>query len=240
MLDCGLPMVCHATCVAPKEAEPRRTPVVRKVPGPSGGATRVVAEVRPGFSWRRPGLKVGPLAGNDTRSRGAAPGKPGRLCDERRHAKPYRPQSFLELQVMLTKNEEAEQIRINKAHAFSLRLAHMTQPDVERLARRDQQYLHDLRPALNNLANRSGRERRCEQALQFARGGLIDGCDLAMQHIAGAGPNDTFGWGVAANPWMALQPAVEVQALAFALDDLLTPAQRAAARVGIEPTSPDH
>lgn len=134
---------------------------------------------------------------------------------------------------MLIPDEEVEQARINEAHALGLRLAHMTQGDAERLARRDWHHLGEARAALDDLAIRSGREMRCKQALQFARGGLAEGCDLEMQRIAEAEGHDLPEWGVAANPWMALHPAVEAHALVLALGDLLTPEQRAVAPIGL-------
>lgn len=132
---------------------------------------------------------------------------------------------------MLTRDEEAEQGRINDAHVFGLRLACMTQGDAERLALRDWRHLGEVRAALGDLAIRFGRETRCAQALQFARGGLAEGCDLAMQRIADAEGRDLPEWGAAADPWMALHPAVEAHALVLALSDLLTPEQRAATSI---------
>lgn len=134
---------------------------------------------------------------------------------------------------MLTPHEQAEQDRINKVHAFDLRLAGMSQNEAERLAARDGAIMEEMRHALDALAARSGRETRCQQALQLARGGLAEGCDLAMRRLHGAGENDEYGWGAEANPWMALHPAVEVHALSLALDDLLTPEQRAATRISL-------
>jgi hypothetical protein len=43
----------------------------------------------------------------------------------------------------------------------------------------------------------------------------MDGCDRAMQQLAGAGASDCFDQGVASNPWLLLLPAIEVQALAI-------------------------
>jgi hypothetical protein len=134
---------------------------------------------------------------------------------------------------MLTLSEEAEQTRINEAHRFGLHLAYLTQDDVERLASQPRPNLSAIRAALDDLAVRSSREIRCKNALEFARGGLTDGCDRSMQQLAGAGDNDCFGWGVAANPWMLLFPAAEVHALALALSDLLTPAEQAAAHFAV-------
>jgi hypothetical protein len=134
---------------------------------------------------------------------------------------------------MLTLSEEAEQTRINEAHLFGLHLGYLTQHDAEKLASQPRPNLSAIRAALDDLAVRSGREMRCKGALEFARGGLADGCDRSMQQLAGAGDNDCFGWGVATNPWMLLFPAAETHALALALGDLLTPAQHAAAHLAL-------
>ena len=76
----------------------------------------------------------------------------------------------------------------------------------------------------------SARAARCAARMHFnwRAAAPTDGCDRSMQQLAGAGDNDCFGWGVAANPWMLLFPAAEVHALALALSDLLTPAEEAA------------
>jgi hypothetical protein len=133
---------------------------------------------------------------------------------------------------MLTTAEQAEQDRINQAHAFGLRLARLYQGDVERLEVPQPPCLGDLRAELDDLASCSRRRERCNQALQFACGGLIDGLDASMQRIAdAAGDGREPAWGPGADRWMELRPAVEIHALSLALDDLLSPAQRARARI---------
>lgn len=133
---------------------------------------------------------------------------------------------------MLTPAEQAEQAQINAATKFDRRLAALTQEQIRELRPFDKSRLERYRGELDALAARVGREDRCEQAMKWARGGLAEGCDSAMQQLAeAAGDGRLPEWGPDTDPWMALQASVELHAMSLALDDLLTDEQRRATRI---------
>jgi len=85
----------------------------------------------------------------------------------------------------------------------------------------------ELRHALGSIdEDPSKSEDASTLAVQWARGGLAGGCDVAMQRIAeDAADGRLPEWGADTNPWMALQLSVELHAMSLALDDLLTEEQ---------------
>jgi hypothetical protein len=133
---------------------------------------------------------------------------------------------------MLPLTEQSEQLRINRTNEFDHQLATLTHEAVSAIPLISASRLAKLRAKIEALAADAKRQERCEQAMRWARAGLAEGCDAAMQRIAqDAGDGRLPKWGPDTDSWMALQPAVELHAMSLTLDDLLTEDERRKSRI---------
>jgi hypothetical protein len=134
--------------------------------------------------------------------------------------------------MMLSLQEEAEQRRINRAQAFGRSLAALSDDETLTLRGPDDASVAQHRRELGAIALDAGRQERCARATQWARTELAGGCDCAMQQIAqAAGDGRLPEWGSQTDPWLALQPSIELHAMSLVLDDLLTDEQRRTTRI---------
>jgi hypothetical protein len=133
---------------------------------------------------------------------------------------------------MLTLMERAEQERVDGANAFGHRLAELTKDDVVRSLRTRPRQPGPVRPLSRLLPTPPDEALAASSRWRGHSEASSKTAIWEMHRVAApAGDGRLPEWGVGADPWMALQPAVEVHALSVALDDLLTNAQHQAARI---------